>query len=159
PGAAFWWRCPAIDTARAEDRDGNCGCWLHTPGADSHRLLGVARAHEASALLGNAASHLAGGQSLDQRNDLVSRAELRLVAHILVLEKGSRPLLRGQSDKQGQTRWCAWGSAQADDPVPDAGSTPIAKRSASTPAPRQHENTSDRGLVQHLHQPEQAQRR
>ena len=37
PGAAFWWHGPAIDTARGEDRGGNCGCWPHPPPAGVHR--------------------------------------------------------------------------------------------------------------------------
>ncbi len=159
PGEAFWWHCPAIDTARAGDRGGNCGCWQHTPLAGFHSLLGVARVPPTIALPGSAASHRASGQSLDQRSDQLSRAEPHLVAHILVREKGRWPLLRAQTNKQGQTRWCAPDQDEADDPVPGAGERPTAQRSASTPAHRMTDYTSDPGLVQHPHPQESAQRR
>ena len=68
PGAASWWLGPAIDTARAEDRDGNCGGWPHRPHAGSHRLLCVAHGQSATDQRDTAASHLAGEESLDQRS-------------------------------------------------------------------------------------------
>ena len=74
PGAAWRWRCPAIDTAPAEGRGGNCGCWLHRLCAGSHRLLGVARAPPATGRRGNGACHRAGGESLDPSSGFVSRA-------------------------------------------------------------------------------------
>ena len=49
PGEVCQWLCHSIDTARAEDRGGNCGCWPHPPRAGFHRLPCAARAHEASA--------------------------------------------------------------------------------------------------------------
>ncbi len=48
-GSVCQWLCHSIDTARVEDRGGNCGCWPHTPRAGFHRLPCAARAHEASA--------------------------------------------------------------------------------------------------------------
>jgi hypothetical protein len=50
-----------------------------------------------------------------------------------------------------QTRWCAWEKAQADGPVPGAGSRPIVRQSASIPARRRYEKTSGRGLAPGLH--------
>src|SRR5436309_10863048 len=74
PGAASWLCCPAIDTARAGDRDGNYGYWPHRRRAGSHRLLCVAHGHEAPGQRDSAASHLAGEESLDQRSGPLSRA-------------------------------------------------------------------------------------
>src|SRR6266851_8016572 len=74
PGAASWWCCPAIDSARAGDRDGNYGYWPHRRRAGSHRLLCVAHGHEAPGQRDTAASHLAGEESLDQRSGPLSRA-------------------------------------------------------------------------------------
>ncbi len=68
PGAASWWRSPAIDTARAGDRDGNSEDWPHRRRAGSHRLLCVAHGHEAPGQQDTAASHRAGEESLDQRS-------------------------------------------------------------------------------------------
>ena len=74
PGAASWWRCPAIDTARAGDRDGNYEYWPHRRRAGSHRLLCVAHWQPAIGQQDTAASHPAGEESLDQRSGLLSRA-------------------------------------------------------------------------------------
>jgi hypothetical protein len=48
PVEVFWWLCPSIDTLRAADRDGNCGCWLQTRRAGFQRLLCVTHAWKAS---------------------------------------------------------------------------------------------------------------
>src|SRR6266480_4665697 len=81
PGAASWWRYPAIGTAPAEDRDGNYGCWPHTPRVGFHQLLGVARVQPATGWLDSAASHRAGGQSPVQRDDPLSRARRPQACH------------------------------------------------------------------------------
>jgi hypothetical protein len=68
-------------------------------------------------------------------------------------------LLFDRRDGRSPPRWCAGRSAPADAPTPGGGSTPMARRSASTPDQRATDYTSDRGLARHPHQPEQAQRR
>ncbi len=74
PGAALRWRGPATGIARAASRNGNCECWLHTPGASSHRLLGEAIAGAASVWLDTAAFHQAGEQNPGRRSGQLSRA-------------------------------------------------------------------------------------
>ena len=66
----------------------------------------------------------------------------------------ARSALRGQ----GQIRSCVWVSVPADAPIPGAGSRPIARPPASTPAPRRSGYTTDRGPARYLHLPEQARR-
>ena len=75
PGAALRWRSHSIDTVRAKDKGGNCGCWPHTRRAGSHRLLCAAHAPRSTAWPDSARSHLVGGQSLAQRSGPLSRAE------------------------------------------------------------------------------------
>src|SRR5258708_1795079 len=122
PGAASWWRCPAIGTAPAEDRDDNCGCWPHRPRAGFHQPLGAVRVQPATDRQGNGASHLAAEQSLDPRSGQLSRAEPQLPVHIPVQDG---PPVYAWVGEQEQTRSYARDQDAADDPAPGAGSTPI----------------------------------
>ena len=74
PGAALLSRCHSIDTVRAEDRGGNCGCWLHRPRVSSHRFLCAAHAPPVPGQPDNGACHLVGEKSPDQRSGQFSRA-------------------------------------------------------------------------------------
>ncbi len=125
PGAASWWLGPAIDTARAEDRGGNCGRWPQRPHAGSHRLLCAARGRAGAARPDSGACHLAGEQSLAQRSGLVSRAgPLRLV-HTPVREQVRGPAALLRRGVPEQIRSCAPDQDAADGPAPGAGSRPI----------------------------------
>ena len=73
PGAACAFRSPAIGTARAEGRGGNCECWRHTPRAGFHQFLCGVRAESASGQPGTEASHRAGEQSPGRKSGLLSR--------------------------------------------------------------------------------------
>ena len=126
PGAASGWCCPAIDTARAGDRDGNYGDFPHRRRAGSHRLLCVAHGHEAPGQRDSAASHLAGEESLDQRSGPLSRAGPPEGEH----SPRQEPCAMGQAGWQKQTRWCAAELAQADGPAPGARSRSIDRRCA-----------------------------
>ncbi len=162
PGAASPWRCPAIDTARATGRDGNCGCWPHTPCADCHRLLDAAPGHEAPGLLDSGGSHRAGEESLAPRSDPSSRRWPSWVDHTrtrVLMRPDAWQAARSAVGGQGQTRSCGGTSVPADAPAPGGGSTPIARPLASTPAPRRRGCTNDRGPTRYLHLTEQAQRR
>jgi hypothetical protein len=155
PGAASRWPCPAIDTARAGDRGGNCGYWPHTPHVGSRRLLGVAHGGSASGQRGTAASHRVGEQSLGLRSGPLSRPSPREGEH----SPREEPCAVQEGGWQEQTRSCARGQDASGVPTPGAGSTPIVRPAAGTPARRRRDCTSDRGLVPDPHLPEQAQRR
>ena len=73
-GAACAFRSPAIGTARAEGRGGNCECWRHTPRAGFHQFLCGVRAESASGQPGTEASHRAGEQSPGRKSGLLSEA-------------------------------------------------------------------------------------
>jgi len=122
--AASRWRCHSIDTARARDRDGNCGYWRHRPRASCHRLPGAARVPPVIGLLDNAASHPAGGQNLAPRSGLLSRAE-----RLLLVRTPEQEPARGTPCVQWgvleQTRWCAPDQDEADARVRDGGSRAI----------------------------------
>ncbi len=105
----------------ASGRGGNCGCWPHRPYAGSHRLLGVARAPQATGRRGNGACHPAGGESLDPRSGFVSRANPPGGEH----SPRGEPCVAGQARWQEQTRLCAPDQDAVDGPVPGEGSTPI----------------------------------
>src|SRR2546421_9966064 len=77
PGVAFWWHCHSIDTAHAEHRDGNCGCWRHTPRVGCHRPPCAAPVPQAPDRRGHEAFHAAGGGRLARRSGQPSRAERR----------------------------------------------------------------------------------
>ncbi len=101
------------------------GCWPHTRCAGFRQPRCAAPAQQAIDQPDSAAFHPAGGQSLDQRSGLVSRAGPRLPVHTPGREKASQPPLRVQAGEREQTRWCARDQDEADGPVPGAGSTPI----------------------------------
>ena len=82
-----------------------------------------------------------------------------LLAHTPCTGAGGVGRLLCAGGEQEQTRSCASGRLQADGPVPGAGSTPIARRSASLLAQQAHEYTSDRGPAPGLHRQERFQRR
>ena len=73
PDAVWRWLSPAIGTARAEGRDGNCGYWLHTPHASSHRPPDAAPGGEAAVQQDSGVSHRAGKENLGRISDLSSR--------------------------------------------------------------------------------------
>ena len=154
-GAALPSHCHSIDTARATDRDDNCECWRHTPRAGCHRLLGVAHAGAASGKPGNAACHRAGEQSLGRRSGQLSRASPPEGKH----SPRREPCAVTEAGWQEQIQWYAPGQDEADAPVPGAGSRPIARPPAITPAPRPSESTSDLGLARHPRLKAEAQRR
>jgi hypothetical protein len=124
PGAAWRWHCHSIDTVRARDRDGNCGCWPRTPHAGSHRLPYAARALQASGQRDSVASHRVGGQSLVPRNGQLSRAGLRRLSRTPEQEPAWRSPC-AQMGERKRTQSCAPDQDGADGPVPDADSTPI----------------------------------
>ncbi len=146
PGAAFWCHCHSIGEAFAADRDDNCECWRHTPRADSHWLLGVAREGSASDQRDTAASHQAGGQSLVPRSDPLSRASPPEEEHILRAEPCA--MKEGELEK---IRLCGSDQDEADAPVPGGGSRSTGPPPASTPVPRPSGCTIDLGRSLGLH--------
>jgi hypothetical protein len=141
PGEVSRSRCPSIDTGRAADKDDNCVCWLHTPHASCHRLLGVVHAGSASGPPGTAVSHRAEEGNLDQKSGQPSMANPHEGEHNLREE----PCALQEVGEQEQIRSCVLDQDEADVPTPGASSTPIGIPPANTPVPRQSDYTNGRG--------------
>jgi len=114
PDVVSSWPPRATDIARAADSRDSLGSWRRRALAACHPLRGALRSHAGSCLLGSAAYHPLEEQNRSRRTARLSRASQPQGKH----SRKGKPRLQTPLPWREQTRWCAWGSAPIDAPVP-----------------------------------------